>query len=162
MMLKIGMFTSALLLVLSTSAFALPNCLDNRGGVLDVNNDQVLQWKADGKLQYHSRGHIKGTFVRSYPEYTGHAHFEVQIGNDNSDTIEIVYNQSFGELPDMQPGQDIEVCGDYITTGYQGHGSSPDGAILHWVHQNNSGHGHPSGYVAVDGTLYGDGNGYGN
>ena len=161
-MLKFGTLAITFVTIFSASAFALPNCLDNRGQVLGINNDQVLQWKAQTQNQFHSRGHVKGTLARTYPDYTGHSHFEIQIGSNNTDTIEVIYNQSFGELPELTAGQDVEICGDYITTGTQGHGASPDGAILHWVHTNPSGQGHPSGYVAIDGVLYGDGNGTGN
>lgn len=161
-MLKRAMLLTGALSLISCFSWALPACLDNAGQALSLNNDQVLQWKAAGQDQFHSRGHVKGSLVRNYPDHTGHTHFEVQIGNDATDTIEVIYNQSFGDLPDLTPGLDVEVCGDYITTGSQGNGASPDGAIIHWVHKNPSGHGHPSGYVAINGVAYGNGNGNGN
>ncbi len=162
MMLKIGMLVTVVVSLLSCISYALPACLDNSGQALSLNNAQVLQWKQANQDQFHSRGHVKGPLVRNYPDYTGHTHFEMQVGPNASDTVEVIYNQSFGQLPTLTPGMDMEVCGDYITTGTQGHGASPDGAIIHWVHNNPSGQGHPSGYVAVSGVAYGTGNGSGN
>ena len=153
-------FATAIFTVISSASFALPNCLDNSGKILPVNNAQVLKWKTSTQNQFHGRGHVQGELVQAYSNYTGHNHFEIQIGPNSSDTIEIVYNESFGALPRLQPGMSVEICGDYITTGTQGKTGSPDGAILHWVHNSNSAS-HPSGYVAIDGVAYGDGNGNG-
>ena len=51
----------------------------------------------------------------------------------------------------------IEACGDYITSTAQSgpYPPSPDGAILHWVHMNPAGRGHDAGFLAINGTLYG-------
>jgi hypothetical protein len=116
------------------------------------------------KLTNHKRESCELQFkeIHVIRDHTGHTHFEMQIGPNSDDTIEVVYNQSFGELPPLNPGMEVEVCGDYITTANQGHGSSPDGAIIHWVHKSPAGNGHPSGYVAVNGVVYGDGDGNGN
>lgn len=161
-MLKRNWFIVTLVSLMSCGAFALPQCLDNSGRVLEVNNDQVLQWKSSTNKNYHARGHVQGPVTRQYADETGHTHFEMQIGNSSNDTIEIIYNQSFGALPDISEGMTAEVCGDYITTGTTGRGASPDGAIIHWVHTATGSETHPSGYVALDGVAYGDGNGSGD
>lgn len=161
-MLKINVALGIVLLGVSGIAWALPPCLDNSRNTMDLNNEQVLNWKQHSQDQFHARGYVKGTLTRDYPDHSGHTHFEMQIGPHSDDTIEVIYNQSFGELPALNPGMEIEVCGDYITTGNQGHDSSPDGAIIHWVHKSPSGNRHPSGYVAVNGVVYGEGDGNGN
>jgi hypothetical protein len=78
------------------------------------------------------------------------------LGPAPDDTIELVYNDSFGELPELRLGMDVEACGDYITS-YAPSGpypASPDGALVHWVHHNPHGS-HPDGYVVIDGKVFG-------
>jgi hypothetical protein len=142
----------------------VPDCLGSDGTELAVNNAQVLQWKVSTPNQTLERAHIQGTLVQLFPDEHGHNHFSVQIGNQPGDAIEVVYNISFGALPQLTPGMNVEACGDYITSTAQAgpYPASPDGAILHWVHLNPSGHGHASGYVAIDGQAYGQGHGHGN
>lgn len=144
-------------LMLSAYAHAqVPDCM-NRGQVLPVNNDQVLQWKESTANQYHNRGHIQGRLVQAYPDHSGHHHLEVQIGAASSETIEVIYNEDFGPIPTTQPGDQIEACGDYITSNAQSgpYPASPDGAIIHWVHRSPT-RNHDDGYVVVNGTLCGD------
>ena len=76
---------------------------------------------------------------------------------NQTDTIEVIYNNQFGAMPRLAPGQIVEACGDYITSNRpNGHyPASPDGAILHWVHFNPADQGHEDGYVVVDGRLTG-------
>ena len=83
------------------------------------------------------------------------------------DTLEIIFSQCDGTLPVLHAGMKVEACGDYITaTDQSGHNApSPDRAILHWVHKNlpvdlcghnyGDGGGHDSGYLAIDGQVYG-------
>ena len=123
-MLKMNLALGMVLLGISGMAWALPPCLDNSRRVMDLNNEQVLSWRQQSRDQFHARGYVKGTLTRDYPDHTGHTHFEMQIGPNSDDTIEVVYNQSFGELPPLNPGMEVEVCGDYNTTANQGHGSS--------------------------------------
>ena len=154
-------FLKAILLVfLSTFSLAYgdqtPSCLSGNGQALSVNNDQVLIWKETSKDQFHSRGHIKGELVKIFPDATGHHHMSVSIGPNSQDTIEVIYNEDFGSMPELQIGQIIEACGDYITSrGEVGrYPASPDGAIVHWVHQSTNPN-HLSGYVIIDGTVCG-------
>jgi hypothetical protein len=141
-------------------AAALPDCL-SQGQVLPINNAQVLDWKTSTQNQFLARGHIKGLLAHMYPDHNGHTHMEVMLDSTPGHGIEVIYNQSFGALPTLTPGMVIESCGDYITsiapTGK--YPASPDGAILHWVHRG--GGSHASGYVSVNGVVYGTGNGTG-
>ena len=128
------------------------------GGVsLPVDNARVLQWKRTTENQYLDRGHVQGRITRVFEERPGHVHFEIQIGDQALDTIEVVYNKSFGGLPSLKAGAQVEACGDYITsTAPSGpYPASPSGAIIHWVHANPKGKGHPPGFVVVEGKVCG-------
>lgn len=158
----LGLVTLGLIVGSLALADNMPVCMAG-GQTLAVNNSQVINWKTTTRNQFQSRGHVQGKLINVYPDHSGHNHFEVQIGSNQSDTIEIIYNQSFGAIPTIAPGADVEACGDYITSNAPtGHyPASPDGAILHWVHAATSS-GHPSGFVAIDGVVYGQNAGPGN
>ncbi len=133
-----------------------PSCLAN-GRELLVNNEAVIQWKHSTKNQYRNRAHIQGKVVRFFPDHTGHHHYEVQIGGNQNDLIEVIYNEEFGAVPKASIGATFEACGDYITSNAtKGHlPASPDGAIVHWVHKSTNLASHDSGYIIVDGILCG-------
>lgn len=149
----------SLVVLLSVSAFASesPLCMA-QGQPLDVNNEQILDWKMHSKNQYKNRGHLAGVLTRLYKDKTGHRHFQVRFGDDPRATIEIIYNQKFGKMTEqaLHQGAEIEACGDYITSNKRAgnYPASPDGAILHWVHGSTNSH-HDSGYVIIDGTVFG-------
>ena len=175
--------TPVLALIASTSnawalATTLPPCLDH-GQELSVNDAQVAQWKVSTANQFLARAHVKGTIHQLFPDHSGHNHFEIQMDTPTGDTLEVVYSQAFGALPTLHPGMIVEACGDYITskaaTGR--YPASPDGAIIHWIHNNqgggsssgflpmkhhrggggngNQGGGHEAGYLVIDGQVYG-------
>lgn len=135
----------------------IPDCM-TRGRTLAIDNSQVLDWKKTTANQFHSRGHIQGLLVQALPDHSGHHHLSVQIGPDSNDTIEVIYNEAFGPMPNYHVGSTIEACGDYITSNQPTprYPASPDGAVIHWVHAATNG-GHDSGYVVVDGVLCGQG-----
>lgn len=124
---------------------------------LSTNNQKVLEWKSQTANQYLNRGHIDGILIYNYSDNNGHHHYQVQIGNDHKDTIEVIYNISFGDIPQIPLGSHFEACGDYITSNAPsgGYPASPDGAIIHWVHKSKSPKKHDSGFVVVNGVLYG-------
>ncbi|MGK5090317.1 DUF3465 domain-containing protein [Bdellovibrionota bacterium FG-2] len=144
----------------TTIADAIPNCMSGTK-VLENNNEQVLIWKSNTANQFLARAHVAGPITRLFADKNGHNHFEIQLGTGTDETLEVIYNKSFGTLPKLHLGMEVEACGDYITSTAQAgsYPPSPDGAIIHWIHRNPSGHGHDSGYLAIDGTLYGQGNG---
>ncbi len=134
-----------------------PFC-DASGQNLPVNNAMALKVKATAPNQFKTRAHVAGILSKVYADATGHGHFSIQIGQHADETVEIIYNEEFGALPDkMFPGMKVEACGDLITASAQAgpYPPSPDGAILHWVHFNPSPQGHPSGYLVVNGRVYG-------
>jgi hypothetical protein len=132
-----------------------------KGKALPVNNDQIIQWKTSTQNQFHARARAQGPITRLYSDRTGHKHFQISIGSGAQGMLEVIYNQAFGALPSLKVGMSIEACGDYITSYAQSgqYPPSPDGAILHWVHRSPKPQRHESGYVAINGKLYGQGDG---
>jgi hypothetical protein len=132
------------------------DCLDH-GRSIPVDNAQVLNWKKTTPNQFLARGHVNGRVTRVFPDRSGHDHFEISLGDGSKDNLEVIYNKEFGDLPQIQAGMNVEACGDYITSIAQAgpYPPSPSGAIIHWVHLNPSGRGHDSGFLIIDGVLYG-------
>lgn len=124
---------------------------------LSINNDQVLHWKRTTSNQFRERAHVKGPISKLYQDRNGHYHFEINIGRYDDDSLEVIYNQEFGALPDLDLNMTVEACGDYITSTERSgpYPPSPDGAIIHWVHMNPSYRGHPPGFLIINGSLYG-------
>jgi hypothetical protein len=133
-----------------------PDCLGSNGQSIGVDNNQVLQWETSTPNQFLARAHVSGTIVQLYPDHSGHNHFAIQIGPGNTDLLEIVYNQDFGNNLQPSVGDQVEACGDYITSTQQAgpYPASPCNAILHWVHESDTPK-HPSGFLMINGQLYG-------
>jgi hypothetical protein len=131
-----------------------PPCMSG-GSAIGINNNQVIQWESSTPNQFLARGHVSGPVVQVYPDQNGHHHFAIQIGSDSR--LEVIYNEDFGSVPQMSEGMNVEACGDYITSTAQSaqYPASPDGAIIHWVHQSPNLAKHASGFLMVDGVLYG-------
>lgn len=147
-----------LLLLLLNSAFAgdaIPRCL-SKGKELQLDNAYALRFRNSETNQSSTRARIQGRVSRVFPDRNGHEHFEIQIGPNAQDIVEVVYNQEFGEMPNPAIGQQVEACGDFIVSNAPTvqYPASPSGAIIHWVHMNPRS-GHDSGYVVIDGRLYG-------
>ena len=170
------MFVSVLLglsFISGTSSFAshskkpkpttdAPVCVDDQGNILPLDDAQAIAYKTNTPNGSTSRVHASGPITKLYPNASGHNHFEISLGSESGDKLEVVYNISFGALPSLKLGMTVEVCGDFINSyapenGYQ---ASPDGAIIHWIHKTTSSH--PAGFTIVNGVLYGQGNGSGS
>ena len=134
---------------------SFPEC-DRDGNPMSVNNSQVVGWKTSTPNEYLDRARVSGVIAKVYHQARDHAHFSLKIGNDSEDTVEIIYNEGFGDLPELSTGSNVEACGDYITSfaATDQYPPSPDGALVHWVHRSTSPK-HPSGYLAIDGEVYG-------
>jgi hypothetical protein len=143
-----------------TYADTAPDCLDDSGAVLSTMDQQVIQWKTTTQNQFKSRALVQGTVDRVFADATDHHHFEISLGPDAADTLEVVYNLGFGATPSVQVGDSVEACGDYITSYAQGGGyqPSPSGALIHWIHRSDTSK-HPDGFLMVNGVLYGQGSG---
>lgn len=117
----------------------MPVCLDGRNE-MQIDNQRVIEMKHNTPNQYLDRGFIDGVVIRPPSIENGHQHFSLALSNNKKDTIEIVYNNDFGTMPQrpVLVGDHVVVCGDYITSFARGGGydASPDGALIHWVHYN--------------------------
>ena len=135
-----------------------PDCVGDDNRKLGIDNGQVLTWKAKTPNQFKARALVQGEIVRVFPDHNGHNHFEIKIGPNPKDVLEVIYNHAFGELRDTRVGMTVQACGDYITSVAQSgpYPASPSGAIIHWVHFNPREGGHPHGFLVIDGELFGD------
>jgi hypothetical protein len=136
---------------------------------LAINNEDVLAWKHAAINQEHHRAHVKGKVIRAYEERNGHLHYSIQIGRQDHETIEVVYNQDFATTQAPAAGVMVEACGDYITATAPSPGPngrtyppSPDGAIIHWLHMSPSRSKHSAGYMVINGVLFGQKHGSNN
>ncbi len=143
--------------------FALPDCLDREERVLDVNNEEVLRWKEETPNGYKDRALVTGTLVGVLLDRRSHIQLEVDLtpesdANGRRDHLEIIFSKDFGKVSDVRPGLEVTACGDYITANKRkGHfPPSPVDAILHWVHKSTNENRHPSGFMAINGVLYGN------
>ena len=161
MKLKVLPFVFVVLSASFSFAAVPPDCLV-KTQVLPVMNEQILIWKRNTKNAFKSRAHLEGTLTKIYPDKSGHKHLQVQIGQNSYETIEVIYNQKFGKVAPLQLGSKVEACGDYITSKAMNgnYRASPDGAILHWVHETTR-PSHENGYMMIDGVVYGDRDGDG-
>lgn len=144
----------------SWASFPPPNltCLDENHESLPYLNDQVMEWKTSTPDQTLKRAMIHGTVTQIFSKKTGHTHFAINIDQDPSGDIEVIYNDNFGELPKIQLGMKVVACGDYITVGPKARLPSPMGAIIHWLHHNpgdRDGGRHKHGFLVINGRTYG-------
>ncbi|MBC7395993.1 MAG: DUF3465 domain-containing protein [Bdellovibrionales bacterium] len=162
-MLNIILIAFSLGLAAAQAGTTAPDCLDNKGKALPVIDQQVIQWKSTTANQFLARARVQGVVSDIFPDHNGHTHFAIILSANPKDNLEIIYNQSFGALPHIAVGMNVEACGDYITSdaATTQYPASPAGAILHWIHRNPSSHGHASGYLMINGALYGQGPGSG-
>jgi len=132
----------------------IPKCEGKSGEALAIDNERVLRFKLTTPNQFLERARVEGRVVRILSSRPAHDHFEIQIGSKPQDTLEVVFNRDFGS-PQAKVGDEVEACGDYITSNaptpkYQ---PSPSGAIIHWVHENSRGGAHPDGFVVTNDRL---------
>ena len=132
----------------------IPKCEGRNGEALSVDNQRVLGFKFSTPNQFLERARVDGRVVRILSSRPEHDHFEIQIGPKPQDTLEVVFNRDFGS-PQAKVGDEVEACGDYITSNapterYQ---PSPSGAIIHWVHENSRGGAHPDGFLVTNDQI---------
>lgn len=157
--------SGALFFQFANTAFAesrFPSCLDFDRRPLEVNNNEVLQWKEKTPNQYKDRALIVGSLINVILDRKSHLHLEMDLtpeegSDDRDDHIEIVYNKEFGRVDRLEKGLEIVACGDYITSNEQSgpYKPSPLGAIVHWVHASNNTQKHVHGFLMIDGKLFG-------
>jgi len=83
----------------------------------------------------------------------GHAHLEIDLDHNlatSDDRLEVIYNNKYGDLPDVQEGDKISACGDLIVDKH-----SPHKAIIHWLHKSPNLKSHDHGFLAINGIVFG-------
>jgi hypothetical protein len=94
--------TSALF---TSHAFAqsnFPECQDENGSVLPIDDDATIALKtstANGAL---SRAHAEGPITQLYANQTGHNHFEISLGNASGDILEVVYDTELDRFQSLK------------------------------------------------------------
>lgn len=167
---KVSFFVSLSLALVSSafygSAFAgnaIPDCLDEKGALLPLDNARVLELKKTGALGKTIRARAAGKVTRAFPSRgksgQTHTHFEITLDGTPEGVLEVIYNEGFGEMPQPAIGSYAEACGDFINAyaTQNGYPPSPSKAIIHWVHRSNNEVKHAHGYVVLDQVLYGFG-----
>ena len=136
----------------------VPDCMDGNQEIY-INNDHTLDLKRTTKNGAERRAYVSGR-IEKMPWVRGsHTRFIIRIGNGQKDIIEVVYNNKFGPMPQINPTSVIKVCGDFINAyaKHNGYDASPAGAIIHWVHFNPGTREmkHEHGFVMIDDKLVG-------
>lgn len=156
-------------LIFSVSALAAPaplNCPQRSGQPMDVNNDQVLQWKKKSATEFvRSRAHITGSVVKVVPPGKGiniekdsdkfhkrHQRYQVQIGPEKTDTIDVFYNGRYGPRPALKKGDKIEACGEFAADSSPRTGEPF--AVVYWVHAARL-FPHTEGFMTSRGKVFG-------
>lgn len=138
-------------------------CLSFGKDPIQMNAEQVLLWKTTTKNGFKERGYVKGKvtdlYARSRNSRGGsHTRFAIDIDDAPGGDIEMVFNDEFGPLPNIQIGTMVTACGVYITANERSNLPSPNGAIIHWLHYNpgdRDGGVHPDGFVIYQNRAYG-------
>lgn len=141
----------------------LPDCNDNRGNPMQVDNQRVIDLKKNTKNQYKDRAFITGVLVGVLKDRQSHLHLDVFLGETlggkgKDSDIEIIYNKAFDAVDTraLRPGVEVSACGDFINA-FDSAGRyppSPVGAIIHWTHMAPRPP-HQHGFLVIDGRLYG-------
>ncbi len=138
---------------------AAPTCMGT-DSALTIDNERALELK-NSNSGAAIRANVAGKVERIFKEQcnskgTCHDHFEIRLGENSDDVLEVVYSMDFGDLPKLQIGDDVQACGDFINTNVNPKRgpASPSGAIIHWVHRSTC-MDHESGFVTINGTLFG-------
>lgn len=131
------------------------NTCYQKKAVLENNEHELLKYKEMMDHGFKTRGHIEGIVVKETENRQGHFHFIVDLDeklDTSDDQLELVYNQQYGEIATVLPGQKIRACGDFIVDQY-----SPTKAVLHWLHvnPNKKKNKHEDGFLLIDGTVFG-------
>lgn len=87
----------------------------------------------------------KGSVVKELPpdvDSTPHQLYIIKM--DSGPEVKLAYNNEVGKpLPDMPPGERLDMKGEYIY--------KPDGGVLHWTHNADGGN-HEAGYIIIERT----------
>jgi len=158
--------------LVSSVALAAPsplNCTLRSGEQMQVNNEQVLQWKKTSATEFvRSRAHITGSVVKQLPPLKSsarrferepdkflklHQRYEVQIGPNKNDVVELFYNGRYEPRPALQAGDKVEACGEFVADATSSSKGGPV-AIVYWVHAAKM-YPHVEGFLHSNGKTFG-------
>lgn len=133
-------------------------CMDEFRQPMEIDNNLPINLKFHTENRYEARVFVSGIFVKLNGSRNKHVKFEIDLDRDMStldDRLEIIYNEKYGSMPQIQAGVSVLACGDYITANANedGYEASPQGAIVHWVHPSEFPKAHPHGFLVIDGSL---------
>ncbi len=130
----------------------IPVCYNNKDKVL-IDNHQALSLRDFMENGFKTRALLEGTLVSVLENKQGHTHLEIDLDNDSQtldDRIEVIYNNEYGDLPDLKKGDRLIACGDFILDAY-----SPYKAIIHWLHKSLNVKKHNDGFLVINNIVFG-------
>jgi hypothetical protein len=148
---KIYLYT-ALLCLCQSLAFGNISCLDGKE-TLQIDNNKAVNIKLFQEHGFKTRAYLKGFAIKETENRQGHTHIEVDLNlssEDNDDQIELIFNNQYGDLPDIKGGEEVIMCGDYIVDHY-----SKNKAVIHWVHKSPNQKKHNHGFIIINNVVYG-------
>ena len=138
--------------LISTPAVAMP-CFDSdRKTQLGNSADLVQKWKNSNDTNWH-RVNLTGVVTQRKPDQTGHSHFVIDINGDGIGDLEVIYQKDFGQMPSINAGLTVSVCGDFKVDRQ----NFSSGSFVHWVHCNPRTRqpNHANGFIEMNGVTYG-------
>jgi hypothetical protein len=154
---RTGFFVLLLTLPLfaaNANAFtATPDCVKS-GDTLSINNTEILKLKVTTEDGTPAGAYVEGTYMKKYASSDFGRHFQMKIGPQTQDTIEVYYSDD-AKLPSLRSGDHLVVCGRYATNrnGFYGNPKSPDGAYINQTSTAWSEYAE-DGFILVNGRLY--------
>ncbi len=138
--------------LLGAASAGVPNCL-NKKVSLDIDNHQAINLRDFMEQGFKTRALVDGTLVIVMANRQGHTHLEIDLDRNfetSDDRLEVIYNNEYGDLPELQVGDQVTACGDFIVDKH-----SPHKAIIHWLHKSPNLKSHDHGFLAINGTTFG-------
>lgn len=147
-------YTLFIILAVTTYSSWAQTCFDKKN-ILELNESQLLTYREMTEHGFKARGHVEAIVVEQTENRQGHLHFIADLDEDLKtldDRLEIIYNQQYGEIDQVLPGQKFRACGDFIVDQY-----SPTKAVLHWLHgnPNKKKNKHEDGFLIIEGKAFG-------
>lgn len=138
-------------------------CAGEDRQALPFVNEKVFSWKQSIPNGGKKRALVQGVVTDIYPSKQkgngkSHTHFAIDLDQRSGGDLEVIFNDQFGDLPNITIGMKVVACGVYITANQKSDRPSPMDAIIHWVHYNpgdrDNGK-HPDGFVIINNKPYG-------
>lgn len=149
---KTILITLGLLLLIASAAAGVPTCLDKKNK-LSIDNHMAINLRDFREHGFKTRALIDGLLMITMENRQGHTHLEIDLDQDfqtADDRLEVIFNNNYGELPELKAGDHIIACGDFIVDA-----NSPHKAVIHWLHKSPNIKKHDDGYLSINGIVFG-------